>query len=161
MQTVYIETSIVSYMAGKPSRDLLVAACQQATRTWWDDHRHHYELYTSQLVIAEAGRGNSEASGKRLYYLKGIPKLKVTPEIRDIAKALIQQGALPEKAEADAIHIAVAAVHRINLLLTWNCRHIDNPSTKPVMRSVCMSLGYMSPEMCTPIELLEAVKDEE
>ena len=161
MQTVYIETSIVSYMASKPSHDLLIAACQQATQTWWDDHRYRYELYTSHLVIAEAGRGNPEASGKRLNYLKGIPQLTITSEIRDLAKALIEQDALPEKAEADAIHIAAAAVHHIDLLLTWNCRHIDNPSTKPVVRSVCMTQGYVSPEMCTPIELLEATEDEE
>ena len=161
MQTVYIETSIVSYMASKPSRDLLIAACQQATHTWWDNHRHRCELYTSQLVIAEAGRGNPEASGTRLNYLKGIPQLTITSESRDIAKALIEQDALPKKAEADALHIAVAAVHHIDLLLTWNCRHIDNPSTKPVVRSVCVKKGYVCPEMCTPIELLEAMKDEE
>ena len=148
-------------MAGKPSRDLLIAACQQATRTWWDDHRHLYELYTSQLVIAEAGRGDPEVSDKRLDYLKGIPQLKTTSEIRDMATALIKQGALPKKAEADALHIAVAAVHRIDLLLTWNCRHIDNPSTKPAVRLVCTEQGYGCPEMCTPIELLEAMKDEE
>ena len=161
MQTVYIETSIVSYIASKPSRDLLIAACQQATQTWWVDHRHRYELYTSQLVITEAGRGNPEASEKRLNYLKGIPQLTITSEIRDMAKALIEQDALPEKAEADAIHIAAAAVHHIDLLLTWNCRHIDNPSTKPVVRLVCTEQGYVCPEMCTPIELLEAMRDEE
>lgn len=160
MSTIYIETSVVSYLAGKPSRDLLIAACQQATRAWWDDHRHGYELYTSQLVIAEARRGDPEASDSRLNYLKGIPQLQITSEIRDLAVALIERGALPKKAEADALHIAAAAVHHIDLLLTWNCRHIDNPSTKPVVRSVCATQGYRCPEMCTPIELLEAMNDE-
>jgi predicted nucleic acid-binding protein len=161
MQTVYIETSIVSYIAARPSRDLVIAACQQATRTWWHDHRHRYELYTSQLVIAEAGRGDPEASGARLGYLKDIPQLKITSEIRDMAAALVERGALPKKAGADALHIAAAAVHNIDLLLTWNCRHIDNPSTKPVVRSVCTAQGYMCSEICTPIELLEAMNDEE
>ncbi len=160
MQTVYIETSIVSYMAAKPSRDSLIAACQRATRTWWHDHRHRYELYTSQLVIAEAGRGDSEVSNKRLSYLKDIPQLKITSQVRDMATALVEQGALPKKAGADALHIAAAAIHHIDLLLTWNCRHIDNPSTKPVVRSVCIAQGYMCAEMCTPIELLEAMNDE-
>ncbi|MGB2865037.1 MAG: type II toxin-antitoxin system VapC family toxin [Sedimentisphaerales bacterium] len=161
MQTAYIETSIVSYLASQPSRDYLVSACQQATHIWWTNHRHKYELYTSQLVVTEARRGNPEVSEKRLGYLKGIPELLITSEIRDMAAALIEQGALPKKAEADGLHIAAAAVHRIDLLLTWNCRHIDNPSTKPIVRSVCTIQGYRCPEICTPIELLEALNDEE
>jgi predicted nucleic acid-binding protein len=160
MQTVYIQTSIVSYMAARPSRDLLIAACQEATHTWWHDHRHRYEIYTSQLVIAEAGRGDPELSSKRLAYLKDIPQLRIMSEIRDMATALVEQGALPRKAEADALHIAAAAVHHIDLLLTWNCRHIDNPSTKPVVRSACTAQGYLCAEVCTPIELLEAMNDE-
>jgi predicted nucleic acid-binding protein len=159
--TVYIDTSIVSYLAGRPSRDLLIAACQQATRDWWQDQRKRYTLFTSQLVIAEAAGGEPEAAQKRLAYLEGIPKLVLTTEVRELARALVERGALPPKAEADALHIAVAAVHHVDLLLTWNCRHIDNPSTKPMVRSVCMSAGYPCPEICTPIEVLEAPSDEE
>jgi predicted nucleic acid-binding protein len=161
MQTAYIETSVVSYLASQPSRDYLVSACQQATQIWWTNHRHKYELYTSQLVVTEARRGDPKLSEKRLSYLKGIPELLITSEIRDMAAALIEQGALPKKAEADGLHIAAAAVHRIDLLLTWNCRHIDNPSTKPIVRSVCTIQGYRCPEICTPIELLEALSNEE
>jgi len=161
MKTVYIETSIVSYMAGKPSHDLLLAACQQSTRDWWDQQRHRFGLYTSRLVIAEAGRGNPEAARKRLDLLTGIPELRVTEEAQDIAKALVAQGALPEKAQADALHIAIAAVHRIDFLLTWNCRHIDNPATKPAVRFTCAEAGFPCAEICTPIELLEAITDEE
>lgn len=161
MQTAYIETSVISYLASQPSRDYLVSACQRATQIWWTDYRHEYELYTSQLVNAEARRGDPELSKKRLRYLKGIPELLITSEIRDMAAALIEQGALPKKAEADGLHIAIAAVHRIDLLLTWNCRHIDNPSTKPIIRSICTIQGYRCPEICTPIELLEALSDEE
>ena len=161
MRTIYIETSVVSYLAGKLNRDLLIAACQQATRTWWDDHRHVYNLCTSQLVVAEARRGDPDASESRLNYLKGIPQLQITSEIRDLAFALIEREALPKKAEADALHIAAAAVHHVDLLLTWNCRHIDNPSIKPTVRSICVTQGYRCPEICTPIELLEAINYEE
>jgi predicted nucleic acid-binding protein len=161
IKTVYIDTSIVSYLAGRPSRDLLIAACQQATRDWWQEQRNRYELFTSQLVVAEAAGGEPEAAKKRLAYLEGVPELVVTAEVRDLARALVDQGALPSKAEADALHIAVATVHHIDLLLTWNCRHIDNPSTKPIVRSVCAAAGYQSPEICTPIEVLEALSDEE
>lgn len=161
MQTVYIETSVVSYLAGRPSGDLLVAACQQATRTWWDEHRFRFELYTSRLAVSEASSGDSEAVRHRLDYLGAIPELHMTAEARDLARILIQQGALPRKAEADALHIAVAAVHRIDILLTWNCRHIDNPVTKPMVRSVCAGSGYACPEICTPLELLEVSDHEE
>ena len=160
-KTVYVETSIVSYLAGRASRDLLIAACQQATREWWQDQRERYELYTSQLVLAEAAAGDPESAKRRLAYLEGIPELRVTTEVGDLARALVTQGALPSKAEADALHIAVAAVHRMDLLLTWNCRHIDNPATKPMVRSVCLAAGYLCPEICTPIEILEAASDEE
>jgi hypothetical protein len=104
-QTVYIETTIISYLAGRPSHDLLTAACQQATRDWWEGCRSKYELYTSQLVIVEAGAGDSEAAKKRLGLLEGIPQLGVNDQVRDLAKALITQGALPQKAETDALHI--------------------------------------------------------
>ena len=115
-QTVYIETSIVSYLAGRPSRDLLAVACQQATHQWWRDHRPDDELYTSQLVVAEAQRGDPEAASERLKYLAGIPEVPITPEVTALAKALIAQGALPHEAAADGLHIAVAAVHNIELL---------------------------------------------
>ena len=147
MQTAYIETSIVSYLTSQPSSDYLVSACQQATHLWWSEHRHRFELYTSQLVVTEASRGDPELSKKRLRYLNGIPELLITSEIRDMAAALIEQGALPKKAQADGLHIAAAAVHRIDLLLTWNCRHIDNPSTKPIIRSVC-TIQDVKPGIC-------------
>ncbi len=161
VKTLYVETSIVGYLAGKASRDLLIAACQQATRDWWQDQRERYELFTSQLVVAEAAAGDSESAKRRLAYLEGIPELLVTTEGRDLARALVTEDALPPKAAADALHIAVAAVHRMDLLLTWNCRHIDNPATKPMVRSVCLAAGYACPEICTPIEILEAASDEE
>lgn len=161
MANVYIETSIVSYLAGRTSRDLLIAACQQATRDWWNTHRLRHALFTSRLVLAEAGAGDVSAAQVRLRYLEGIPALQVTNESGELARALIEGNALPQKAEADSLHIAIAAVHGLDLLLTWNCRHIDNPVNKPVIRSVCVAAGYRCPEICTPLELLEGTADEE
>lgn len=160
-RTVYVETSIVSYLAAKSSRDLLVAACQQATRVWWEEHRSQYHLYTSRLVIAEASRGAADTAKSRLQYLAGIPELQVTSEVSDLAKGLIRKSVLPAKAEADALHIAIAAVHRMDLLLTWNCRHIDNPITKPRVRVLCIAAGLSCPEICTPMEILEMMNNEE
>lgn len=99
--------------------------------------------------------GDAQAAQRRLELLREVPELKITEEVRRLAGALIAQDALPAKAQADALHIAVAAVHHVDYLLTWNCRHIDNPATKPIVRTVCILEGYSCPEICTPIEIME------
>ena len=96
---------------------------------------------------------------RRLELLRGISELSISNNVKHLATALIEQGALPDKAQADALHIAVAAVHNVEYLLTWNCRHIDNPSTKPAVRAVCSAEGYQCPEICTPIEIMEVNQD--
>jgi hypothetical protein len=80
--------------------------------------------------------------------------------VQELAELLISEGGIPTSAEADALHVAVAAVHRIDYLLTWNCRHIDNAAKKPIIRSICIGAGYPYPEICTPMELLPE-KDED
>jgi len=153
--SVYIETSIVSYLTARQSRDLLTAACQQVTNEWWDEKRHLYDLFTSVLVAAEAAAGDPEAAARRMNALRGVAKLAITDRVKTLASAFVARGAVPEHAQADALHIAVAAVHHVNYLLTWNCRHIDNPSTRPAVRAICTKAGYICPEICTPIDMME------
>ena len=119
--TVYIDTTIFSYLTSRPSKNLVAAAWQQITSDWWDNQRGRFELYISELVVAEAERGNSEAAAKRLEQLQGIPALSITEEAISLADKLIKKGAVPLKAADDAMHIALAAVHGIDYLLTWNC----------------------------------------
>lgn len=159
-KTVYIETSIPSYLTAKPSRDVRAAAWQQITTEWWDVARKDYEIFTSELTIVEASAGNPEAADRRLSVLREIPELEIDEEIQELAELLISKGAIPAFAEADALHVAVAAVHQIDYLLTWNCRHIDNATKKPIIRSICIDAGYPYPEICTPMELLPE-KDED
>ncbi len=153
MKTVYIETSIISYLAARPSRDLLAAAHQEMTRTWWDRHRTRFEVFISPLVREESQRGDQDAAQRRVGELSGIPMLEMVEEAHSLAAALVSEGALPSAAQDDAAHIALAAVHNMDYLLTWNCRHIDNAEMKPVIRSVCAKHGYNCPEICTPEEL--------
>lgn len=153
-KTVYIETSIPSYLTARPSRDVRAAAWQQITTEWWDSARKDYEIFTSELAIVEASAGNPEAADRRLAILGEIPRLKIDEEVQDLAELLISQGGIPAAAEADALHVAVAAVHGMDYLLTWNCRHIDNATKKPIIRSICVGAGYPYPEICTPMELL-------
>ncbi|MEI6211536.1 MAG: type II toxin-antitoxin system VapC family toxin [bacterium] len=154
MKTVYVETSILSYLTARPTRDLLVTARQQMTREWWDTRRAGFEVFVSPLVDQEARRGDPEAARRRLEAFGGLPLLEIVEEAYDLAAALLAIGALPSSAKDDATHIALAAVHGIDYLLTWNCRHIDNAETKPIVRSVCVTRGYVCPEICTPEELM-------
>jgi predicted nucleic acid-binding protein len=151
---VYIETSVVSYLTARPSRQILAAAWQHLTNEWWDNHRTRFELFTSELVLAEAGQGDLDAARRRIEKLGDIPDLEVTSEVVGLAKKLVAAGALPTEAMDDAMHVAVAAIHGVEYLLTWNCRHLDNAELKPLMRSVCGVAGYRCPEICTPQELM-------
>ena len=153
-KTVYIETSILSYLTARPSGDLLAVAWQKVTIDWWDTQRDRFDLYVSDIVLEEAGRGDNVASARRLEALSGIPLLAITDEVLALSEALIQAGALPKKAIGDSLHIALSAVHGVDYLLTWNYRHIDNAETKPITRMVCVANGYGYPEICSPQELM-------
>ncbi|NJL28939.1 MAG: type II toxin-antitoxin system VapC family toxin [Thermoanaerobaculia bacterium] len=152
--TVYIETSIVSYLAARPSRDLITAAHQQITHTWWHDRREEFDLLASQVVLEEAAAGDARVAQKRLELLAGMPLLGITPAVAGLAAALTANLALPSRAAADALHIAVTAYHGVNFLLTWNCRHIANAAFRPKVEAVCKDQGCLVPVLCTPEELL-------
>jgi hypothetical protein len=151
--TVYIETSIVSYLTARPSRDLLVVAHQQITVTWWDQERAHYDLFTSQVVLAEARAGDPEAAQRRLAVLECLPLLDVTDAAITLAAALVSGQVLPAQAAQDALHIAVACVHGMEYLLTWNCAHLANARLRSRIEQICRDAGYVPPIICTPEEL--------
>ena len=155
MERVYIETTFVSYLTARPIRDLIVAGHQQITHDWWDTRRGDYELCVSQLVLQEAGGGDPQAAQERLEVLATMTTLEIKEEAVDLAEELVQAGALPAKAENDALHIAVAAIHRVPYLLTWNCRHLANATMRAQIESVCTSKGFKAPIICTPEELME------
>ena len=154
-ERVYLETTVVSYLTARPSRDVVMAGHQQVTREWWETRSANFELCISQLVLDEAGAGDPTASQERLLVLLPMLVLETTVESVVLAKELLQAGALPAKAAADALHIAVAATKSIPYLLTWNCRHLANAAMRPVIEAVCQAKGYKAPIICTPEELLE------
>jgi len=152
---IYIETSIVSYLTARPSTDVIKSACQQITRSWWDCGRLTAIAYISPYVVEEASAGDPQAASERIAALRSIPVLPITPEIPNLAEFLLLGGGLPAKAKLDALHIACAAYHQMDILLTWNCTHIANPAQLPVMRGLCAAKGYKLPELVTPFEVLE------
>lgn len=155
LQRVYVETTFVSYLTAWPSRDLIVAGHQQITHDWWNMRREDFELCNSQLVLQEASEGDAEAANERLAILATMTMLEIKEDAVSLAEELVQAGALPAKAENDALHIAIAAVHRIPYLLTWNCRHMANATMRAQIESVCASKGFKAPIICTPEEMME------
>ena len=155
-ERVYIETTVVSYLTARPNRDVVIAGHQQITHDWWDTRRQSYELCVSQLVLDEAGVGDAQAAEERLLALRPMLILETTAEALELAKELLQAGALPAKAADDALHVAVAATKAVPYLLTWNCRHLANAVMRPMIEAVCKTKGFKAPIICTPEELLEA-----
>lgn len=151
---VYIETSIVSYLTARPTSDLVAAAWQKATVDWWESQRDRFDLFTSDVSIEEASRGDSTAAASRLSALAGLPLLELTDSAVELAKALVQEGAFPSNAADDALHVAICSVHHIDYLLTWNFRHLDNAEVKPAVRAILLNRGHLMPEICTPQELM-------
>jgi len=152
---VYLETTIPSSLSAWPSRDLVMAANQEVTREWWANRRVAFELFVSQAVIKESSAGDQDAATRRLELLRTFPRLDISDDVERLAAKLIKDVPLPLKAQVDALHIAVAAVDRMDYWLTWNCTHIANAALRTRIEAVCRSAGYEPPVVCTPQEMLE------
>lgn len=152
--SVYLETTILSYLVARPSRDLVVAAHQQITREWWDKHEPHFRCYISQAVLGEIQRGDSIEVAKRLDIARRLESLIPTDGAMGLAQALLQKRIVPQKALQDAIHIAVAATSGMDFLLTWNCTHIANARIEARIADLCRENGLKAPVICTPEELM-------
>ena len=153
--TVYVETSVISYLTSRRSRDVEVAAYQEITQEWWSMAPDRFSLVTSELVVTEAASGDSDAARARLAALRTIPLVDVTVEAIELNRKLVDRGAVPSSAADDAAHIATAAANRLDYLVTWNFRHIANATMRPRIEEVCRASGYKPPVICTPRELME------
>jgi hypothetical protein len=129
---------------------------QAATLKWWKHRRSDYEMFVSEFVDIEAGRGNSEMSAARAAAVLGLPRLAATEDVRELAAEILSTGLIPAKAQVDAAHIAVAAVHRMDILQTWNCTHIHNIAISRQIERICARAGWPCPAICTPFDLLES-----
>lgn len=153
-ERIYLETSIVSYLAARPSRDLVTAARQQLTHEWWARRRPVFDIFISELVVAEAAAGNPDAAERRAQLLQDLPLLNISEEATALARTLMRTVGLPSGAGADALHIALAAWHGMDYLLTWNSAHIANAELRPKVERACRERGYEPPVLCTPDELM-------
>lgn len=156
MESVYLETTFVSYLVAKPSRDLLVAAHLQSTHDWWTNRRSAFDCFVSQVVIDEASLGDPAEVQKRLGIISGLSALDVTEDAESLTRNIMAAGILPPHAFPDAAHVAVSAVHTVDFLLTWNCKHLANAQIARRIAAVCDRFGYKMPTICTPEELMGA-----
>jgi hypothetical protein len=160
METVYVETTIVSYLTADPSRDVLTAGQQQATRDWWRFRWESFQCVISEETLAEAARGDSGLARRRLAALAGLPILPVTVEVENLALEFLRTGALPATARSDAVHLAAASCLAIDYLLTWNCRHLANAQILRRLEREAIRRGWKLPTVCTPLELMGDSTDE-
>jgi predicted nucleic acid-binding protein len=154
MVRLYLETSVVSYLTARPSSDIITAARQLLTDRWWSLRRANFEILVSELVLEEAARGDAAAAARRLAVLAAIPILGITPAAAELAETIVRAHLLPASAFPDALHIAVASVHAVEYLLTWNCSHIANAELLPRVTILVEDTGLSMPFVCTPEELL-------
>jgi hypothetical protein len=151
---IYIESTIPSYLVARPARDLLQAARQQLTRDWWDLQREKHELFTSQVVLDEIGSGEAAMASQRIELMAEITLLDLTDEANALTKQILGSGLLPATADRDAAHIALATVHEMDMLLSWNCRHIANVAIQARLRKLADASGFTLPVLCTLDELM-------
>lgn len=154
MDTVYIETSIISHATARPSNDPLVALLQSQAHDWWLIERPKFNLVTSQLVLDEASLGDPIAAADRIKALAGIPLLPTDQRVEAVADELIARALMPPNARLDALHVATAAVGGIQFLLTQNCRHIANAHVLPRVYKTLAELGFPNLLIYTPAEFL-------
>jgi hypothetical protein len=159
MDTVYVETTVIGNTAGRMHPDPIISARQQITRDWWAHAPQRYRLFTSQVTLDECGDGDPAAAAERLEIVEEVKLLDTTDEAKSLARALINRLAVPASQPRDALHIAIAAVHRIEFIATWNFKHILNPHLQAKIAEVCRDEGHRPPVICTPQELLESEDD--
>ncbi len=158
---VYVETTVVSYLAARPSHDVTLAARQQATRQLWEEYSDHFEFVVSDIVLTEVSEGDAMAVQRRLEVLVGLTVLDIPPEANALAQNLIDADAVPRNLRPDAQHIAIAAVNSIEYLISWNYRHIVNETKRKLINQVCSDAGFQPTTLCTPIELIEEIQVKE
>jgi hypothetical protein len=151
---VYVETSVISYLTGRPSRDQTVHAHQKLTQQWWQGRTDAYTLYISEYVIAEASQGDALAAQQRLDALHGLAEIATNDEVEQLAAVLLARGALPKNSRLDALHLAVSAVQGMDLLLTWNFKHLANAIAILKAEAICRDCGYEPPRIITPLQMI-------
>lgn len=158
--SIYVETSIFSYATARPSREILQLGKQMLSKDLFEKATKRYVLYISDLVIDELSQGDTNAARSRLDLASQFTSLHITDDVSSIVEALMKEKRFPAKAIEDAFHVAIAAANSIDYLLSWNCKHIVNPATMRLVQQSIERMGFKSPILCTPYEIMGETTDE-
>ena len=151
--TVYIETSVISYRTARLSRDLIVAAHQQLTHEWWERVLPQCDAFVSPVVLEEIAQGDPDAAQRRLQSIASVPVVEVLLEVHTLAAAYFAAIPLPDKAQADAYHLALAAWHGLDYLVSWNCTHIVSGRVRMIIEEVNAQFGIRNRSSAPPKNL--------
>ena len=154
-ESVYLETTVISYFTSRPSRDIIALARQEITREWWPKSINRFDIFISEVVIEEARTGDPEAARKRMEELKDFPHLELNDDVEKLTQLYMEKLDIPEKSFRDAAHLAVASVHGIDYLVTWNCTHLANGEIIKKLMKLNAAFSIHTPIICTPEELME------
>ena len=158
---VYIETTVVSYLVARPSNNVTVSERQRSTRRLWEEYSDAFEFVTSDVVLEEAERGDPREAERRTVVLDDLRTLPLSPEAAAFAHKLIEAGAVPPQSLSDAQRIAIAVVHNIEYLVSWNYKHIVNEIKRQHINDVCLAAGYQPTTLSTPEALMEEIQMKE
>lgn len=155
--TVYIETTVISYLTSQPSRDIIVLAHQELTRAWWEKALPGFEAYVSPVVLREIAQGDPAAAAQRMRAVEHLPVLAYSPEAERLSDEYVKALGIPPHAKADADHLALASWHGMDFVATWNCAHLASGAVKRHLRTLNGAHGIWTPEVCTPEELMDLI----
>jgi hypothetical protein len=155
--TVYIDTSVPSYLTSRPAREWPLKRYQWVTCLFWNAHGARFEMHVSRFVVDEVKAGDPIAAQKRIDIISALPRLEIFDDVDRLTALILKKTGLPVSSKADAEHVAIAATHNIDFLATWNCKHLANPSITPKVARACERAGFSSPEICTPEVILKRV----
>ncbi len=151
---VYLETTVISYLVGRPSSDATLASWQQITREFWENYTDRFAFVISPIVLAEASRGDASAVQRRLEVLSDLTVLEILPEADMLTQNFLDAGVVPQNYSLDAQHIAIATTHGVEYLASWNQKHIVNENQRERINQVCQEAGFEPTTICTPAELI-------
>ncbi|MBI2505568.1 MAG: type II toxin-antitoxin system VapC family toxin [Candidatus Latescibacteria bacterium] len=151
---LYLETSIASYLASRPSPNLITRAKQDLTWQWWSGSQSAFDIYISEIVLQEAGTGDPERAARRLELLEGFSLLPITTQVLELGERYLKHLGLADNARVDLLHLACAVVHDLDYLMTWNLTHLANAIVRRRLQNLNTQWGLPIPVVATPEELL-------
>ncbi len=151
---LYLETSIVSYLVSRPSPDVIALSRQNTTRIWWDRNSHEYSIYVSSIILSESSQGDESVARKRLEILEKFPVLAISSQVEYVAGYYMEKGIVPVSNPGDALHLAFASIYGMDVLATWNFKHLANIRVRRLLRNINVNLNIPLPDICTPDELM-------